>query len=117
MPSAAPYVHACGAVVPHGQRCPTCTRAHDQARGSASARGYDVAWQRLRGRFLQVHPWCSAPGCNAKAAEVDHIVPISVDPSKRLVWGNLRALCKSHHSQRTMTDLNTARAAARVGER
>lgn len=117
MPSAAPYVHRCGAIVPAGHRCPVCTKAHDQQRGTSRERGYDKGWEQLRRRFLTKHPMCQVPGCGTHSIEVDHILPIRQWPELRLVWSNLRALCKHHHSQRTMTDQNAARAAAKAGQR
>lgn len=117
MPSAAPRICKCGAKVPAGQRCRSCEKAHDASRGSASQRGYDREWQRLRERYLSVHQYCHAEGCGSRSKEIDHVVPISVDPSKRLVWNNLRAFCKHHHSQRTMRDQHAARREARGGRR
>jgi 5-methylcytosine-specific restriction enzyme A len=113
VPNAAPYVHSCGAVVPAGGRCPTCTKAQDQARGSSSERGYDHGWRQLRARFLAKHPMCQIAGCGTHAVEVDHIITIRSRPELRLSWSNLRALCKHHHSQRTMTDQNLLRASER----
>ncbi|AJE47182.1 hypothetical protein P73_2467 [Celeribacter indicus] len=36
--------------------------------------------------------------CGAIATDVDHIVPRSVAPERRLDTFNLQSLCKAHHS-------------------
>lgn len=68
-------------------------------RPSASARGYDRKWQRVRAAFLKAHPECSVGGCGERATEVDHVVPLSEGGTHQ--WSNLEAYCKSHHSQKT----------------
>lgn len=73
-------------------------------RPTSARRGYDHAWRALRGRFLATHPACQAKGCGRPSAEVDHIAPVRQRPELRLVWGNLRALCKTCHSRRTAQD-------------
>lgn len=81
-------------------------------RGSASARGYDYAWQQLRIAYLRQHPLCECEECGAgtyrvmAATTVDHIQPLALRPDLRLVWSNLRALSKPCH------DLHTARTQA-----
>lgn len=39
-------------------------------------------------------------------AEVDHKIPIRIDPSLRLAWSNLCSLCKSCHQRKTRNDMN-----------
>lgn len=74
--------------------------AFDAARGSAGARGYGAHWRKIRARFLRRHRTCVE--CGAPATEVDHIRPRAEggDDSD----ANLRALCKPHHSRRTLRD-------------
>jgi 5-methylcytosine-specific restriction protein A len=70
-------------------------------RPSASRRGYDVNWRRLRKAFLQQHPLCrrcEARGQVQPAEQVHHTIPISQDPSQRLDWGNLEPLCSACHT-------------------
>jgi 5-methylcytosine-specific restriction protein A len=76
----------------------------DRQRGSASARGYDVAWRRLRLVVLAEAPlccFCRERGLAVPAAEIDHITPIALRPDLRLVRTNLRATCKPCHSALT----------------
>ena len=66
--------------------------------GSATARGYDARWQRLRlvvldrdGRRCR---WCTGP-----ADTVDHVVALA-DGGARLDPANLVACCRSCNSRR-----------------
>ncbi|WP_245710799.1 HNH endonuclease [Citreimonas salinaria] len=68
----------------------------DKTRPSASARGLGADWRRLRLDHLKHHPWCIR--CGAQAAEVDHIIPRSKAPERRLDPTNLQSLCKPCHS-------------------
>ena len=113
MPNAAPRACRCGSLVPPGQRCLKCEADRDRLRGTSAERGYDKSWQQLRDRFLRSHPMCQAEGCGTHAQEVDHITPIRERPDLRLSWHNLRGLCKHHHSQRTMRDINAAKRGQR----
>lgn len=102
MPNRAP-VHRAPGVRPK----PEQTRQYDARRGSAHSRGYDRAWTRLRNHFLAEHPlcrMCEEEGRVAAASEVDHRVPIAIDPSRRLEWDNLDALCHEHHAVKTAED-------------
>jgi 5-methylcytosine-specific restriction protein A len=84
----------------------------DDRRGSSAARGYDSAWQRLRKRFLRKNPlcvFCMEQGLLTEAAVVDHIITISERPDLRLVWGNLRSLCKRCHDRRTAKEQGFAK--------
>jgi 5-methylcytosine-specific restriction enzyme A len=69
-------------------------------RPTSSERGYGYAWQKLRARYLAVHPCCELAGCTERSTDVDHVV------SKRQggpdEWSNLQALCHRHHSQKTV---------------
>ncbi|WP_457660950.1 HNH endonuclease signature motif containing protein [Sinorhizobium medicae] len=104
-------ITACGCSVPKGTKCAheqtrTTARqkANDVARGTAAERGYDKDWWRLRHAFLQAHPTCCVPGCEAKATHVDHIKSIRDAPRLRLVESNLRSMCLPCHSRRTARD-------------
>ena len=82
-------------------------RRYEQGRGSASARGYDRTWQRVRLQVLRGEPlcrFCAAAGLVVAASEVDHVVPIAQAPQRRLDRSNLRPLCKPCHSARTASD-------------
>lgn len=65
-------------------------------------RGYDSTWERLRAKFLKMYPRCAVHGCRRKALHVDHVVPVKVDPGRRLDWYNLQSLCHHHHTQITV---------------
>lgn len=78
--------------------------AIDSRRGSASERGYDAKWRRIRALFLKQNPLCVAQQpdglvCNRPATDVDHIVPLRLGGSNQFI--NLQALCHSCHSRKT----------------
>lgn len=69
-------------------------------RPSASARGYDAAWRRVRKRHLMANPlcvYCLRQGIVTAANVVDHIERIALAPHRRLDPANLQSLCKRHH--------------------
>jgi 5-methylcytosine-specific restriction enzyme A len=85
--------------IPGGIR-KTAQRSGDRNRAHSRARGYDRTWERLRRKQLSEFPLCAK--ClekdHVRAATVaDHVVPISVDPTRRLDQSNLQSLCKPHH--------------------
>jgi len=73
-------------------------RAHDRTRQSASKRGYDRTWRRLRLLVLAKQPVCQACG-RAPSTDVDHIVPLARGGINAL--DNLQGLCHSCHSAKT----------------
>jgi len=77
---------------------PPVERKPDE-RPSASRRGYDAAWRRIRKAFLRAHPMCEWPGCDEPATEPDHILPRKAGGTDD--WDNLRAFCHVHHSRKT----------------
>lgn len=103
MPFKAPRICGCGLIVQSGTRC-ACQKKRDaerkarfdKGRPSASARGLGADWRRLRNEHLRKHPKCVR--CGEPAQEVDHIIPRSVAPERRLDPTNLQSLCKAHHS-------------------
>lgn len=77
------------------------------SRRTATQRGYDAAWRRLRLAVLRREPlcrMCKARGRVVPAEEVDHIKTVAERPDLRLAVSNLRPLCKSCHSRRTRAD-------------
>jgi 5-methylcytosine-specific restriction protein A len=83
---------------------PVTARHNDRARGSASSRGYDRAWEKIRDRHRASEPLCRmclAQGLTVAMAEVDHIVKVRDRPDLRLVDANLQSLCKPCHSAKT----------------
>ncbi|MGE0153041.1 MAG: HNH endonuclease [Reyranellaceae bacterium] len=79
----------------------------DRERGSARKRGYDGDWERTRAAWLAVHPLCQCDDCRegelqvTAASVVDHIVPISVAPERRLDPTNFRSMSKACHDRHT----------------
>ncbi|MCU0973719.1 MAG: HNH endonuclease [Burkholderiales bacterium] len=101
----------CRELVPAG-RCRAHARQQEQARGSHGARGYDRRWERVRALVLQAEPLCQvcqAEGRVTAANEVHHLVPIAVDPSRRLELANLQPLCKACHAAITARETHGAR--------
>ena len=63
-----------------------------------------LEWKNLRNYKLSMTPLCEEckrNGVFTGANEVDHIIPIVIDPEKRLDIDNLQSLCKSCHSAKT----------------
>jgi 5-methylcytosine-specific restriction endonuclease McrA len=68
----------------------------DQARPSASARGYDRSWSRESKAFLQKNPTCAR--CGNPANLVDHIM--RHQGNQKLFWNraNWQSLCAPCHN-------------------
>lgn len=80
-------------------------RASDAKRPSAAQRGYDSKWRRTRAEYLRTHPICEDErGCIQPATDVDHIDGLGPNGPRGHDAENLRAMCHSHHSQRTARD-------------
>jgi 5-methylcytosine-specific restriction protein A len=98
----------CGGIVRAGV-CSVCgprraeyRRTEDAQRGTPAERGYDEQWRKVRAMALAGNPlckMCADAGATNLAADVHHIVPIRVDPSRRLDLANLVPLCRRHHAQ------------------
>lgn len=103
MPSRPP-VH--GAV--RRQREAKATRyAYDEARGTASQRGYTSRWSKASKGYRAKHPLCvlcQAKGLIVAADVVDHRVPHKGDTV--LFWDrdNWQSLCKTCHDRKTATE-------------
>ena len=63
---------------------------------------YGRRWFILRKKFLSLYPTCER--CGKKATDVDHIRAVADYPELKFSWGNLRALCHSCHTKRTLND-------------
>jgi 5-methylcytosine-specific restriction protein A len=101
MPTRPPTHRAHG--VSHGKAAKAeASKAHDERRGSSTARGYGSRWQRARLVYLDDHPlccWCERQGKIEPATVVDHIKAHRGDP--QLFWSqdNWQPLCKPHHDR------------------
>jgi 5-methylcytosine-specific restriction enzyme A len=71
-------------------------RTHTQ---TTKQRGYDAAWRRVRALVLANDRQCHWSG--ARGPTVDHVIPISQDPSLRLSLENLVPACRPCDSART----------------
>jgi len=90
-------------------RCDAHDRARraeiDSTRPSATRRGYDALWRRIRIAHLRREPlcrFCEAKGVMTAATEVDHIVALADGGTHD--DANLRSLCHFCHSARTARD-------------
>lgn len=97
----------CGTPNPHS-RCAACQEIKDnnqqpRIRESAVKRGYDKAWYKIRKDILDRDKWICYR-CGKKLigsdATVDHLIPISKDPTLRLNKNNLAACCRSCNSKK-----------------
>jgi 5-methylcytosine-specific restriction protein A len=71
-------------------------------RQSASQRGYDATWRKLRRTQLAQEPlcrYCTQQGYTVTAEVVDHIAPVRERPDLRLDPDNLQSLCKECHDK------------------
>lgn len=92
----------CGALVPVTRKCVACDRKRRKAssneHGNSMQHGYDSAWRRLSLLVRREEPLCRLcrnKGVVRPSVLVDHVVPVRVDPSRRLDRANLQALCSS----------------------
>lgn len=71
---------------------------------------YGSLWQRIRNRYVMLHPLCELclkEGILTPVEEVHHIVPLSKGGTND--FSNLMSLCKSHH-QRLHIELGDRKA-------
>lgn len=85
-------------------RCEACSGEAERRRGTATERGYGSRWRKVRAAYLHRQPLCEVDGCLAFATDVDHIDGLGPKGPRGHDFGNLRALCHSHHSRRTAQD-------------
>ena len=83
----------CGAVIPRGPRCASCTSKRNILRGSSTARGLGSQWRRVRKRQLRRQPICELrlPGCTFLATQGDHITPR--EQGGKATAANTRSAC------------------------
>ena len=100
----------CGRLHLNLSRCLVCQRRYerdrDEARGSASARGYGYRWRRLAARILaeyraaygNVCPGWMRESHRAEVLTVDHIVPRAAGGTDER--SNLQVLCRACNSSK-----------------
>lgn len=76
--------------------------AYDAGRPTATGRGYDADWRRLRVTILVRDPFCRAPDCHALSTDVDHIVPLTAGGTNEA--SNLQGLCHACHAAKTLRE-------------
>lgn len=88
-----------------GGKCVDHARAADRARNARRTTSLEVyrskRWKKLRRQVLADHPYCSTPGCDRPATDVDHVKRVEEHPELAYERSNLEPLCHSHHSQKT----------------
>ena len=99
----------CPTITPGG-RCPACTTAHEQRRGTAHSRGYGHHHRtRFREQVLARDPYCKLrlDGCQGLSTDADHhpltrrqLVDAGLDPNDPK---HGRGLCHRCHSRETAT--------------
>lgn len=91
----------------HGQRAKANTERERDTRQTASKRGYNARWRRLRRMCLRREPLCrecKAAGFDVAASVVDHIIPLSEGGTNE--FKNLQSLCVMHHNKKTARERN-----------
>ena len=98
----------CAQRVPRGH-CAAHSRVKDQARGTASQRGYTARWSRYSQQRLALHPWCVGypDGVHPErtvADVTDHIQGAARRPD--LFWEptNHQSLCRDCNSRKAIAE-------------
>lgn len=90
-----------GIALPGTSRCRAHTRSNWGRTPSRFGSVYKASeWQSIRKRVLREEPVCAIVGCEERASEVDHVVPLSAG-GDAFARDNLRALCREHHQKRS----------------
>ncbi|WP_329369655.1 HNH endonuclease [Streptomyces sp. NBC_01483] len=92
----------------------------EQQRGTTTAKGYGVKWERIRKRYLYAHPWCVL--CSKTTTATDHfpesrralVAKGAKDPD---AFSRLHPLCTSCHNKETARHQTGRWAAERVQPR
>lgn len=91
----------------HADRSKANREREPDSRASASRRGYNATWRRLRRMVLRREPLCrecKAAGFDVPAVLVDHIISLSEGGTNKLE--NLQGLCIMHHNKKTARERN-----------
>lgn len=112
-----PCIHpSCGELVTGGSRCPEHrikrkgTQHHPHLNSNR--------WKRLSKRLRKASPFCELCGATERLA-VDHIIPLSEDPTLAFAVENTRVLCVSCNATRKdhCTDEERQDVLARIAQR
>jgi 5-methylcytosine-specific restriction protein A len=83
------------------RRCPACTRAVEQKRGTAAQRGYGThhrAWRRV---ILATYPTCADCGADGQPDDhADHVLPLAAGGDWSIENGRRR--CPRCHARKTV---------------
>ena len=104
----------CGELVqPPASRCPEHRLKQAQRpTPSRAERNRPAALDRLSKRLRKQSPFCEYPGCGStQNLELDHIIPVSEDPSLALEPLNCRIYCRTHNRARGDRVTDAERAA------
>lgn len=103
----------CSALIFGGGKCSKhkteSAQGYDRYRGSSHSRGYDTAWEKVRGEALERDGYlclhCLKKGFVTPGKHVDHIIPFhgKKDPL-RLNLTNLQTLCQPCHNTKTLKE-------------
>ena len=106
----------CGVLVPTGTaRCPrhagSATLGQRPYQRPASDGFYGTyTWKQFRASVLRKRGnICAMCGCWTDAPHLDHIIPRAQRPDLELDESNVRVLCSSCHSRRTLGDIHHGR--------
>jgi 5-methylcytosine-specific restriction endonuclease McrA len=97
---------------PGKSRCRNCRLPRTNHTHSRRERHRTAAWDRLSARLRKASPYCELCGATTDLV-VDHIIPVSEDPTLALEPLNCRVLCRSDNARRQATCTNDERQMVR----
>jgi 5-methylcytosine-specific restriction enzyme A len=102
----------CPELVTKGRYCARHRQAVEQARGTATARGYSKQWSRYSARRLAQHPFCTM--CGRLAEVTDHIVSARQAPARFWDETNHQSLCGACNRRKAIAEEGTFGGAPRT---
>ncbi len=91
----------------HAERMKASRERKPDTRATASRRGYNANWRRLRQMQLRREPLCrecKEAGFDVVASMVDHRIPLSEDGTNE--FSNLQSIFIMHHNKKTAMEKN-----------
>jgi len=107
----------CGELIESGSRCASCAIPRKSA-PPKHKHLHTTRWTNLSKRLRKQSPFCEI--CSATTdLVVDHVIPLSEDPSLAFEPLNCRTLCRSHNASRrnTCTDEERQMVRDRISRR